>query len=63
MRNSGIGSNLRRDDYDDEDEPELQWLEDGIHYLVGLTAALIGITCKLIFSSIKVAFQTFVKTK
>lgn len=63
MRNYGSGSDLRRDNYDDEEEPELQWLEDGVHCLAGLTCAFIGALFSAFFLVIGVAFQAFKKTK
>jgi|APCry1669188879_1035177.scaffolds.fasta_scaffold30844_2 hypothetical protein len=45
------------------DEPELQWLEDSVNYLVGTTFALIGAILKIILSVVVDLFRAFTKTK
>jgi hypothetical protein len=61
MRNYQYGSDLRPEPEDDE--PELQWLEDSINYLVGTTFALIGAVLYTILFCFLGFFRTSKKTK
>lgn len=62
MRNYDYRPDLRHAD-SDGDEPELQWLEDSINYLVAATFTAVCNLCKLVFLSIRGVFQSFTKTK
>lgn len=62
MRNYEYRPDLRRARVD-EDEPELQWLEDSINYLVAVTFTVVCNLCKLVFLLIRGIFQSFVQTK
>lgn len=52
MRNYYSTSGLRPEQQPDEDEPELQWLEDSINYLVTITFICLGLICKAVFAGI-----------
>jgi len=61
MRNYEFRSDMRPQG--NNDEPELQWLEDSVNYLVGTTFALIGAILKIILSVVVDLFRAFTKTK
>lgn len=39
-------------------EPELQWLEDGVNYLLGLTFEMLSKTCVLLLTVVVQLFAT-----
>lgn len=56
MRNYYSTSGLRPEQNPGE-EPELQWLEDSINYLVTTTFICIGLICKAVFTGIVRAYE------
>jgi hypothetical protein len=57
MRDYYSAPGLRPEQNQNEDEPELQWLEDSINYLVTTTFICIGLICKAVFTGIVLAYE------
>lgn len=57
MRNYNSLSGLRPVQNHGEDEPELQWLEDGINYLVTSTFICLGLLVAAVFRGIVLAYD------
>lgn len=57
MRDYYFQSGSRPEQDHPEDEPELQWLEDSINYLVTTTFICVGLICKAVFNGIARAYE------
>jgi hypothetical protein len=52
MRNYYSESGLRPEQNEPEEEPELQWLEDSINYLVSISFVCVGLIFRALFDGI-----------
>jgi hypothetical protein len=64
MRDYNSVSGLRPGQPDhDEEEPELQWLEDSINYLVAITFICIGAICTAVARGVVRAYEGYMNSK